>query len=78
MKRLFLIALLTPVAGCGGHVEFPRPPEDKLTCAEEPYAPEEPITDSKNAAYLKSLRASWASCKQDVDWLAAWFKSLQK
>lgn len=78
MKRLIL-PLCLAVAACGQqHVEFPKPPADKLVCPEEPFAPDEPITDEKNAEYLKSLRASWSACKQDVDWLAAWFKRLEK
>lgn len=75
--RLLLLPLLIAVAGCG-HVEFPKPPADKLRCADEPDIPAEPITDAKNAAYLKGMRASWADCKADVDWLRVWFGKLNK
>lgn len=78
MKRLLSIALLLAVAGCAGkpHVEFPKPPADKLVCPDEPDAPEGEITDEKNGKYLTSLRRSWAGCREDVDWLRAWFKAL--
>lgn len=83
MRRLILIPLTLFIAGCGGHVEFPMPPKDKLVCPDEPGAPigDGPggrVTDEQNGEYLRSLRASWAGCKSDVDWLAAWFKTLNK
>lgn len=76
--RLLALPLLLAVAGCAGHVEFPKPPADKLVCPDEPAVPEAPITDEKNGEYLKGMRGAWAGCREDVDWLRAWFKSLQK
>lgn len=79
MRRLLSVALLLAVAGCAhkpARVEFPTPPADKLVCADEPGVPDDPITDEKNAAYLKSLRAAGQTCRGDVDWLRAWFKAL--
>lgn len=76
--RLLALPLLLAVAGCAGHVEFPKPPADKLVCPDEPAIPEAPITDEKNGEYLKGMRGAWAGCREDVDWLRAWFKSLQK
>ena len=78
MKRLLSAALLLAVAGCAGkpRAEFPVPPADKLVCADEPGVPDDPITDEKNATYLKSLRAAGQTCRSDVDWLRVWFKAL--
>lgn len=76
--RLLALPLLLAVAGCAGHVEFPKPPADKLVCPDEPAVPDAPITDEKNGEYLKGMRGAWAGCREDVDWLRAWFKSLQK
>lgn len=76
--RLLALPLLLAVAGCAGHVEFPKPPADKLVCPDEPAVPDAPVTDEKNGAYLKGMRGAWAGCREDVDWLRAWFKSLQK
>ena len=78
MKRIAILVALA-VAGCGDkHIEFPRPPADKLVCPDEPAVPDAPITDEKNGAYLKGMRGAWAGCREDVDWLNAWFKSLKK
>lgn len=78
MKRLVsLIALASfALAGCATTPEFARPPADKLVCPDEPDVPAEPVTDEANGAYLKDMRGSWAGCKEDVDWLRAWFDSL--
>lgn len=78
MKKLLLVPLLIAVAGCGAkpHIEFPKPPADKLVCLDEPGIPDDPITDEKNATYLKALRAAGGSCRADVDWLRVWFKAL--
>lgn len=76
--RLLALPLLLAVAGCAGHVEFPKPPADKLVCPDEPAVPDAPVTDEKNGEYLKGMRGAWAGCREDVDWLRAWFKSLQK
>lgn len=78
MKSLAIILALA-VAGCADkHVEFPKPPADKLVCPDEPAVPDAPITDEKNGEYLKGMRTSWAGCRSDVDWLREWFKSLAK
>lgn len=78
MKKLLLVPLLLAVAACGvkPRVEFPTPPADKLVCPDEPGVPDDPITDEKNATYLKSLRAAGQGCRADVDWLRVWFKTL--
>lgn len=77
MTRLLILpALLLSVAGCHGHVEFPKPPADKLVCPDEPAVPSDPVTDEKNADYLKGMRNAWAGCKSDVDWLRTWFREL--
>lgn len=77
--KWIVLPLLLAVAGCSHpHVEFPKPPADKLVCPDEPAVPDAPITDEKNGEYLKGMRASWAGCKSDVDWLREWFKSLNK
>lgn len=80
MTRLILIPLLLAVAGCAHdqtRPEFARPPADKLVCPDEPNVPEAPVTDEKNADYLKALRSAGAACRSDVDWLRAWFKALR-
>lgn len=77
-RAMLLLPLALAVAGCAGHVEFPSPPADKLVCPDEPAVPDAPVTDEKNADYLKAMRSSWAGCKADVDWLAIWFKELNK
>lgn len=79
MKSLLLVGLLLAVAGCGEkpHVQFPKPPPDKLVCPAEPDIPDDPITDEKNAGYLKSLRVAGQGCRADVDWLREWFKALK-
>lgn len=78
MKRLLVILPLLAVAACAGHVEFPRPPADKLVCPDEPTVPEAPVTDEANGEYLKGLRGAWAGCKSDVDWLRTWFRELNR
>lgn len=84
MSRLPLIpaalALLLTVAGCGEqkHIEFPKPPADKLVCPDEPAIPAEPVTDEANATYLKGMRNAWAGCRSDVDWLRTWFRELNR
>lgn len=76
MKRLALPLLLL-VAGCTHpHVEFPKPPADKLVCPDEPAVPAEPVTDEANGKYLREMRGAWAGCKSDVDWLREWFREL--
>lgn len=76
--RLLAVPLLLAVAGCAGHVEFPKPPADKLVCPDEPAVPDAPVTDEENGEYLKGMRAAWAGCRSDVDWLREWFKNLNK
>lgn len=76
MKRLIVILLLV-LAGCKT-TEFAEPPADKLVCPEEPEVPAEPVTDQKNATYLTEMRGAWAGCKEDVDWLRAWFRDLNR
>jgi hypothetical protein len=80
VKTILIVAAALAVAGCGEkpHVGFPTPPADKLVCPDEPGVPDDPVTDAKNAAYLKSMRSWGGACKADVDWLAVWFKALSK
>jgi hypothetical protein len=77
MRRLaYLVALASvALAGCET-TRFAEPPADRLVCPDEPAIPPDPITDQKNAEYLKEMRGSWAECKADVDWLRAWFRKL--
>lgn len=75
MKRLLAIPLLLAVAGCA-HTQFARPPEDRLVCPDEPAIPPAPVSDEANGEYLKDMRGAWAGCKEDVDWLRAWFRKL--
>lgn len=77
MKRLLVIPLLLAVAACA-HVEFPKPPADKLVCPDEPAVPAAPVSDEANGEYLKGMRNSWAGCKADVDWLRTWFRELNR
>lgn len=80
MKKLILLPLVLLVlsgASCQKHIEFARPPADKLTCPNEPFAPEGEITDEKNADYLKALRAAWHGCFSDVAWMRDWFDKLK-
>lgn len=91
MKVILLTAAVTILSGCTT-TRFARPPEDKLTCAEEPGRPagkgpaytdangieRRAVTDEENGEYLRDLRASGASCRQDVNWLRSWFDSLDK
>lgn len=76
--RLLIAALALTVAGCTPPIEFARPPADKLVCPDEPAVPAAPVTDEMNADYLKRMRAAWAGCKSDVDWLAVWFRDLNR
>lgn len=78
MKKCLTIALALSLAACGGQVEFPKPPADKLVCPNEPYAPEGEITDEKNAAYLTAMRAAWNGCFSDVAWFKDWFAKLKR
>lgn len=81
MKKYLAIALAGLIlsgSSCNQNIEFPKPPADKLECPNEPYAPEGEITDAKNAAYLKSMRAAWAGCFSDVAWFKDWFAKLQR
>lgn len=75
MRRLLAICLAASVAGCAT-TRFAEPPADRLVCPDEPAIPDDPVTDEKNGAYLRDLRASWAGCREDVDWLRAWFREL--
>lgn len=79
MKRILIVsALAIAISGCGEkHIEFAEPPPERLTCPDEPAIPANPVTDEKNAAYLKSLRSAWAGCRSDVDWLRNWFRELK-
>lgn len=93
MKRsLLACAAALLVAGCATTTQFARPPEDKLVCADEPGRPvgkgdpytdsrgveRRAVTDEENGQYLKGLRGAGQSCRDDVNWLRAWFTSLNK
>lgn len=77
MKRLAYGMALASVAlaGCA-HTQFAEPPEDKLVCPEEPGVPDAPVSDEENGKYLRDLRAAGAGCREDVNWLREWFRSL--
>lgn len=92
MKKLVIaVAAAALVAGCTT-TRFARPPEDKLVCPDEPGRPigkgpaykdakgieRRAVTDEENGEYLLDLRAAGAGCRQDVNWLRAWFDSLDK
>ena len=79
MRRLIVtVALALAVAGCGDkkHIEFAKPPADRLVCPDEPAIPAAPVTDEANGKYLRELRDAWAGCKGDVDWMRLFFKAL--
>lgn len=79
MKRLLLLIPILALAACGQpHIEFPKPPPEKLVCPDEPAVPPAPVTDEANGEYLRKLRGAWAGCKADVDWLRAWFDELNR
>jgi len=79
MRCLLAIPLLLAVAGCSHpRIEFPKPPADKLVCPDEPPVPAAPVSDEANGAYLKAMRAAWAGCRSDVDWLRIWFRELDR
>lgn len=67
-----LVALLVPLAGCATTLEFPRPDPAKTTCAADPTLPEPPVTDAKNAQYLKGLHGAWQDCSDTVAWWRDW------
>lgn len=70
MRRLLVLPLLL-VAGCTHDLDIP--PADRLVCPDEPAIPSAPVTDSKNSTYLRGMRGAWAGCREDVDWMRAWF-----
>lgn len=74
LTPLVLLASLT-LAGCQT-TRFVEPPADKLVCPDEPAVPDKPVTDEKNATYLRGLRAAGAECRADVEWLRVWFRNL--
>lgn len=79
MRAVLVLALL--LAGCAT-VEFPRPPADKLICDAEPdrpvgLGPGGAVTDEENGEYLRKLRGTGQSCRDDVDWLRVWFSRLR-
>lgn len=75
MNRLIPLILILALAGCQT-TQIAEPPADKLVCPDEPDVPDAPVTDQKNSTYLRGLRESGAECRADVDWLRAWFRSL--
>ena len=90
-KIAFALVALALVAGCDKKIaSTPRPPEDKLVCADEPNRPvglgpvyidsagveRREVTDEENGTYLRGLRGTGQSCRDDVNWLRAWFKAL--
>lgn len=92
--RYLVIGAALLVSACGGrpavNILPPRPPADKLVCADEPGRPvgkgdlytdaegkqRRAVTDEEAAAYMATLRKSGQSCRDDVDWLRDWFKGL--
>lgn len=79
MKRLALLPLLLAVAACNDpHIEFAKPPPERLVCPDEPAVPPAPVTDEANGKYLREMRSAWAGCRADVDWLRAWFRELDR
>lgn len=81
MRRSIVWMLPLALAGCGDKPApartLPVPPAERLVCPDEPTAPTPPYTDEATGEYMASLRKSWQGCRQDVDWLRLWFKSLQ-
>lgn len=92
MKKIALLALAClAVAGCGELHSIPRPPADKLVCADEPGRPigsgpvyvdptgveRHEITDEDNGTYLRDLRASGQDCRDDVKWFREWFDRMK-
>lgn len=84
MRKLLIVGAALALAGCGkAHLEFPKPPADKLVCPDEPGAParEGPnggVTDEAAGQYMRSLRGSWQGCKADVDFMRDWFAALDR
>ena len=88
-KSFLLLAACALVAGCKTY-DVPRPPDDKLVCDPEPGRPvgagpvytdsagveRREVTDEENGTYLRSLRGSGQSCRDDVNWLREWFNRL--
>lgn len=72
MRKLFLFAAALTVAGCA-HTGQDRPDRARLVCVEEPGVPDDPVTDEKNAEYLKKLRAAGADCRGKLKWLRDYF-----
>ena len=72
MKKLILIAAALTVAGCA-HTQQARPERARLVCTDEPGVPGDPVTDEKNAEYLKKLRAAGADCRGKLRWLERYF-----
>lgn len=84
MRKLVLIGALT-LAGCGGttHLEFPKPPADRLVCPDEPgtpttRGPDGRVTDEAAGRYMGALRNSWQGCRDDVDFMRDWFAALDR
>lgn len=71
-----LAALL--LAGCGAHLEFPRPPAEKLRCAGDPPLPPPPVTDESNGRYLQGLHGAWQDCSDTVAWWRDWSAALER
>lgn len=74
VSALALVAL----AGCAGHLEFPRPPADKLRCAGDPPLPAAPVTDEANGRYLQGLHGAWQDCSDTVAWWRDWSAALER
>ena len=76
-RILYALVLICTVAACAPKsLEFPKPPAARLVCPDEPALPDAPVTDEANGEYLKGLRAAWAGCRADVDWLRDYFDRL--
>lgn len=74
MRRyLLLLPLLLAVAACKttGSTEIESA---RLECKDEPAIPEGEITDAKNGAYLRGMRAAWADCRGKLHWVRDYVK----
>lgn len=84
MRKVMILGTALGLAACGPrHLEIGLPPADKLTCPDEPAAPTERgpdgrVTDAAATDYMQALRKAWQGCHEDVLWMAAWAKALNK
>lgn len=83
MKGLLAACAILALSACASNprLRYPVPPADKLVCAHEPgrpagQGPGGAVTDAENGTYLRDLRGAGQSCRDDVDWLRAWFARL--